>query len=289
MTQVDLFESGSRAARRKAEAERQRQLAEDAQFFETEPRIARALFEHGHDLHGGVDGLPGGRWCEPGAGTGVLTAEAVELDRVRAVDAFELRPVAVEAARRRLAHLSRPGKRVTVRTMDWLLDGADFDIGDPGERLDALPPLPDRYSVAFMNPPYSGGDRGRDVAAEFLRATFARCPGAWVWALLRTQWVIPRGAREDWLTRRVPRYALILAGDRAGFRTHGSSGPTGTDSAEYGWFAWAPGDRLNEPRNGKIDLSGWQMVIAEPRPGSRRDRARERSDIAALSGSAEKK
>jgi hypothetical protein len=172
--------------------------------------------------------LPGGRWLEPCAGTGSI---------VRTVNhaRSDVRWTMCEIDPAFEGHL-----RPLLRAGDDLLPFGDF--------ISAAPSLP-RADVGIFNPPFKH-------SMAFVEAMLACC--GWVAMLNRAGWFGSEG-RAPWLRAHTPKYRLTLP-KRPSFRPDG-----GTDSCEYEWFVWPPGDRnrsdgvfamLDMPRGGQLDLIG---------------------------------
>lgn len=170
--------------------------------------------------------LPGGMWIEPCAGSGsIVRTVARKRSDVRWI-LCELDP----RVGRPLEQLARPG-------LDVLRPFGDF------VHMEWTAPVAD---VLVMNPPFS-------LASQFLAAAFERA--AWVLMLQRTNWFGSQ-SRAPWLRSFCPdQYALP---DRPSFRPDGK-----TDSCEYSWFVWPPGDRrrrsgrlamLDSPETGQAEL-----------------------------------
>jgi hypothetical protein len=158
--------------------------------------------------------LPGGIWIEPCAGTGrIISTVNSYRDDVDWI-VIEL----LERFESYLRPLIRPGR-------DAMGKFGDF-VHRPWSR-----PYAD---VLIMNPPFS-------LAMDFVKTAFRRA--AWVVCLQRQNWFSK--PREAWLRKHCPdAYALPK---RASFRPDGK-----TDSCEYSWFVWPPGNRKR--RCGKLTM-----------------------------------
>jgi len=171
--------------------------------------------------------LPGGTWIEPCAGTGSL---------IRAVNArrSDVRWIAAEL-NPALDSCLRP----IMRPCDQLLEYGDFLT-----RGWAAP----MADVLCMNPPFS-------LTMEFIAAAM-KC-ASWVVSLQRTNFFGSQ-KRAPWLREFCPDiYALPK---RPSFRADGA-----TDSIEYSWFVWPPGDRRR--RTGRVAMLERVPPIALETPG----------------------
>ena len=171
--------------------------------------------------------LPGGRWIEPCAGTGRIITTVNEFRGDVHWRAFEIDP--------RLG----PVLSTTIRQgVDLLEPCGDFVHGP----FDWTGP---RAAVCLFNPPFS-------LALQFVIAAFERADH--VLMLQRLNWLA--SARASWLRAHQP--DVLALAERPSFTPDGK-----TDSAEYGWFYWPPGDRrrrvgrvamLAPTRGGQLDL-----------------------------------
>lgn len=169
--------------------------------------------------------LPGGTWIEPCAGTGAI---------VRAVNRLrsDVRWILCELDPRvgqYLGALVRPGD-VLLPFGDFVLREWAFDVAD----------------VLIMNPPF-------EHTTAFARVSLERART--VVMLQRNSWFGTQG-RAAWLRAHCPDQLTLP--ERPSFRPDG-----GTDSTEYSWFHWPPGNRqrrsgmlamLDSPRTGQIEL-----------------------------------
>jgi hypothetical protein len=173
--------------------------------------------------------LPGGVWIEPCAGTGRIVSTVNEYRSDVRWRLFELDPRVGEF----LVPLVRPG-------IDKLAPFGDF-VTRP------WPASWTRADVLIMNPPF-------EHTSAFVAAAFERAH--WVVMLQRVGWFGTQ-ERAPWLRRFCPdQYTLPK---RPSFRPDGQ-----TDSCEYAWYVWPPGDRerrsgvlamLDEPNNGQQMLA----------------------------------
>lgn len=168
--------------------------------------------------------LPGGTWIEPCAGSGRIISTVNEYRNINWI-ACELNDRFDEQLRLVL----RPGDELTP-------------YGDFVHRI--WPYM--TAQVLLMNPPFS-------LTLQFVKAAFERAE--YICCLQRTNWFGTK-ARAPWLREHCP--DVYTLADRPSFRGDGS-----TDSIEYSWFVWPPGDRrrrvgrigmLESPRAGQQDL-----------------------------------
>lgn len=165
--------------------------------------------------------LPGGTWIEPCAGTGSI----------------------IRAVKRIRSDVKFVVAEINTRFSEALnaVMGPKDEICLPfGDFVHMEWPYP-KAAVMIFNPPFS-------LALDFVKIGFERAH--WVVMLQRTNWLGSKG-RGDFLRRYCPdNYSLPT---RPSFRPDGQ-----TDSIEYSWFVWPPGDR--ERRVG-------QLAILDP-PGT---------------------
>lgn len=148
--------------------------------------------------------LPGGTWIEPCAGTGRIIATVNDLRKDIDWTICELQ----EQFKPQLSEIVRP--------CDTLMFGDFVHREWPFKRA----------SVLIMNPPFS-------LTMQFIQAAFERA--MWIVCLQRKNWFGTQG-RSPFLIQHCPDdYTLS---ERPSFRPDGS-----TDSVEYSWFIWPPGDR----------------------------------------------
>lgn len=151
-------------------------------------------------------GLERVRVCEPGCGDAQPFLAAAATDaRVRSLWGCDLRPV-------------RP-QPIAVRP------GVPFAVEAP---LDWTQPCADRWDVIITNPPYV-------VAEAFVRVALERLePNGVCMMLTRIGFLASQGRRPFWSAHPPTEVAVIRP--RPGF-----TGDGGTDSTEYAYMVWAPG------------------------------------------------
>jgi hypothetical protein len=149
---------------------------------------------------------PGGLWLEPGAGNGAIIRAVNEVRQDVSWLAVELRPEEKGA-------LLATGARVIC---DDFLGPSMFHAVD------------DDIRVVLGNPPFKD-------AQEFIDRARQLCPRAEIMLLLRLNYVGSEERAE--FMRRCPPDLRTLP-NRPSFTSSGK-----TDSIEYAWFGWPPGQR----------------------------------------------
>jgi hypothetical protein len=158
--------------------------------------------------------LPGGRWIEPCAGTGSIIRNVNSLR-------YDISWTICELQQEFEPHL-----RLQMTQSDTLLPFGDFV-----HREWFMP----KADVLIMNPPFS-------LAMQFVQCAFERAHH--IVMLQRKGW-FGTGPRAAWLREYCPDdYTLPK---RPSFRPDGK-----TDSTDYCWYVWGPGDRKR--RSGKLTL-----------------------------------
>jgi len=173
--------------------------------------------------------LPGGRWLEPCAGTGSL------IKAIRNIR-DDIRWTVYE-----LQSKFEPFLEPLMTPLDTLIPASDF-LASPNDQPHA--------DVCIANPPFT-------LAMKFVEVALQRAD--WVVILQRKGWFGP-GPRAEWLRQHCPDdYTLPK---RPSFRPDKK-----TDSADYSWYVWPPGDRRR--RTGQIALlerpASLQAVIKLPK------------------------
>jgi len=159
-------------------------------------------------------GLPGGKWLEPAAGDGAIIRAITSIREDIFWTACELRAECADALR---------------------FAGADeVLLGDFRPQALLLAAEGRRFDVAILNPPFK-------LAQTILGQCLELCD--WVVALERVNWLASLG-RENWMRTHTP--DVYLLPDRPSF-----SGGT-TDSIEYAWMVWRPGDHKRD--HGRVEI-----------------------------------
>ena len=155
------------------------------------------------------DVLPGGRWCEPGAGDGNIIMAIKRQDVT--FDLYELRKKPCEKNLKALAKTDKRIKGVTI--CDWI----NYRFRKK------------RYDVMITNPPFH-------LAEDFLKTGLKRA--RFTVLLLRLNYV-GTDKRWAWLHDNMPR-AMVLP-NRPSFNDDGK-----TDSIEYAWMIWDADNPVRE-------------------------------------------
>lgn len=155
-----------------------------------------------------TDVLPGGRWCEPGAGDGNIVMAIKRQDIT--FDLYELR----KPCEKKLKKLAKTDKRIkNITICDWI-----------NYRFRRK-----RYDVLITNPPFH-------LAEDFLKVGLQRA--RFTVLLLRLNYV-GTDKRWQWLHDNMPK-AMVLP-NRPSFNDDGK-----TDSIEYAWMIWDSENPVSE-------------------------------------------
>lgn len=166
--------------------------------------------------------LPGGRWIEPCAGTGSIIRTVNRHRSDIEWHVCEINPKFIE-----------PLEAITRRGIDY--------VDDPGDFVHREWNFP-MANVMMFNPPFS-------LALDFVKVGFERAH--WVVMLQRKGWIGTK-KRGDFLRRYAPDDFTLP--ERPSFRPDGK-----TDSADYCWYVWPPGNR--ERRVGQFALLDPSNVV----------------------------
>lgn len=165
--------------------------------------------------------LPGGWWIEPCAGAGNII-KAVNRQRT------DVHWIACELQER-----FEDSLQAMMRPKDVLLPFGDF-VHREWQYEDA--------EVLIMNPPFS-------LTMQFVQAALGRA--RWVACIQRQGW-FGTAARARWLSQHCP--DMLQIPWRPSFRPDGQ-----TDSCEYVWFIWPPGEEARNRRFGRIAMLDYPL------------------------------